>query len=173
MTGTNLRPDQHGNHHMQLAEIEAVGGNLAAGRPVTASSSVEYTDEGWLRTNLTDGARSALWYSMGWSSLPGTAGRTEWAVVDLGGPSLVSRVDLHARSDGENTAPASPRTSRFRSRPTAPPGRRSPPGTGYPRPGASAQAFSFTPVTARHVRVVGTGHRDAPYHMQLAELEVH
>ncbi|WP_425567805.1 hypothetical protein [Nonomuraea dietziae] len=24
--------------------------------------------------------------------------------------------------------------------------------TGYPRPGASAQAFSFTPVTARHVR---------------------
>ncbi|MEV4060681.1 discoidin domain-containing protein [Nonomuraea dietziae] len=173
VTGTNLRPDQHGNHHMQLAEIEAVGGNLAAGRPVTASSSVEYTDEGWLRTNLTDGARSALWYSMGWSSLPGTAGRTEWAAVDLGGPSLVSRVDLHARSDGPNTGSGFPvdftvQVSADGSSWTTVATR-----TGYPRPGASAQAFSFTPVTARHVRVVGTGHRDAPYHMQLAELEVH
>ncbi|MEU7891924.1 discoidin domain-containing protein [Nonomuraea sp. NPDC049152] len=173
VTGTNLSTDQLGHYHMQLAEIEAVGGNLAAGRPVTASSSVEYRNEGWLRTNLTDGSRSALWHSMGWSSLPGTASRTEWAAVDLGGPSLVSRVDLYARSDGENTGNGFPvdftvQVSADGSSWTTVATR-----TGHPRPGATAQAFSFPQVTARHIRVVGTGHRNDPYHMQLAELEVH
>ncbi|MFI6539770.1 discoidin domain-containing protein [Nonomuraea sp. NPDC050547] len=173
VTGTNLRPDQFGRYHLQLAEIEAAGGNLAAGRTVTSSSSVEYVNEGWLRTGLTDGARSALWHSMGWSSLPGTAGRTEWAAVDLGGQSRVSRVDLYARSDGENTGGSFPvdftiQVSADGSAWTTVVTR-----TGYPKPDASAQSFSFPPVTARHVRVVGTAHRTEPYHMQLAELEVH
>lgn len=173
VTGTNLRPDAFGHYHLQFAEIEAAGGNLAAGRTVTASSSVEYLNEGWLRANLTDGARSALWHSMGWSSLPGAASRTEWAAVDLGGPSLVSRVDLYARSDGANTGNGFPvdftvQVSADGSSWTTVATR-----TGYPRPGASAQSFSFAPITGRHVRVVGTAHRNDPYHMQLAELEVH
>ncbi|RSN11601.1 hypothetical protein DMB42_13560 [Nonomuraea sp. WAC 01424] len=173
VTGTNLGTDQLGHYHMQLAEIEGAGGNLAAGRPVTASSSVEYLDEGWLRADLTDGSRSALWYSMGWSSLPGAAGRTEWAAVDLGGPSRVSRVDLYARSDGENTGGGFPvdftiQVSADGSSWTTVATR-----TGYPQPDASAQTFSFAPVTTRHVRVAGTTQRTAPYHMQLAELEVH
>ncbi|YCK37892.1 discoidin domain-containing protein [Actinomadura sp. ATCC 39365] len=172
VTGTNLGTDQLGHYHMQLAEIEVAGGNLAAGRPVTASSSVEYLDEGWLRADLTDGSRSALWYSMGWSSQPGVAGRTEWAAVDLGGPSRISRVDLYARSDGENTGDGFPvdftiQVSADGSTWTTVAAR-----TGHPRPDASAQTFPFAPVTARHVRVVGTAQRTAPYHMQLAELEV-
>ncbi|MFI6326305.1 discoidin domain-containing protein [Nonomuraea sp. NPDC050556] len=172
VTGTNLRPDPFGHYHLQFAEIEAAGGNLAAGRAVTASSSVEYLNEGWLRANLTDGARSALWHSMGWSSLPGTASRTEWASVDLGGPSLVSKVDLYARSDGPSTGNGFPvdftvQVSADGSAWTTVATR-----SGYPRPDASAQSFSFAPVTARHVRVVGTLHRSDPYHMQLAELEV-
>lgn len=69
---------------MQLAEIKAYGGNLAAGRPVTASSSYETPGEGWRRAGPTDGNHlSTLWNSMGYSSATGPAARTEWAGADL------------------------------------------------------------------------------------------
>ncbi|WP_433236196.1 discoidin domain-containing protein [Streptosporangium sp. CA-135522] len=176
VTGTHLSTDSFGHYHMQLAEIEVAGGNLAAGRPVSTSSSVEYTNEGWLRTGVTDGTRlSSLWYSMGWSSLPGPAARTEWATVDLGGPSRVSKVDLYARSDGANTGlgfpvdftvQVSPDNSTWTTVATR---------TGYPRPDATAQSFAFGATTARYVRVVGTNLRADPFGnamMQLAEVEV-
>ncbi|MGO4636599.1 glycoside hydrolase domain-containing protein, partial [Streptomyces sp. 2RAF24] len=98
VTGTKLRQDPHGNYHLQLAEIEAAGDELAANRPVSTSSSVE--GSGWKRTAATDGVRnSALGYSMGWSSLKSpTAEANEWITVDLQGPSLISQVRLTPRT---------------------------------------------------------------------------
>ncbi|MFD0480632.1 discoidin domain-containing protein [Nonomuraea thailandensis] len=56
--GTKLGRDPHGHYRMQFAEIEVAGGNLAAGRPVSTSTS--YEGDGWSRTALTDGqTRSA------------------------------------------------------------------------------------------------------------------
>ncbi|WP_329427977.1 hypothetical protein [Streptomyces sp. NBC_01268] len=48
VTGTKLRQDPRGNFHLQLAEIEAAGEELAANRPVSTSSSIE--GSGWKRT---------------------------------------------------------------------------------------------------------------------------
>ncbi|MEU8147877.1 discoidin domain-containing protein [Nonomuraea sp. NPDC048901] len=167
VTGTKLSTDQFGEYHMQFAEIEAAGGNLAAGRTVTSSSSVEYPAESWLRVNATDGVRhSNLWYSMGWSSLIGTTDHPEWLQVDLGGPTRVGKVTLYARNDGANTGDGFP--SRFTIE-TSPDGSAWTTVTtqnGYPRPGADGQTFTFDPVTTRYVRVTGTGKV-----MQFAEIE--
>ncbi|GAA2793534.1 discoidin domain-containing protein [Nonomuraea dietziae] len=98
--------------------------NPAEGRTVTVSSS--YEGDGWTTPAVVDGARAGI----GWSSSTANMGgnHTEWIQVDLGGARPLSRVDLHPRSDGPNTGLGFPWTSRSRSRPTAPPGRRSPPG---------------------------------------------
>ncbi|MEU4396548.1 hypothetical protein [Kribbella sp. NPDC023855] len=70
---------------MQLGEVEVAGGNYAAGRPVTASSSAEYLDNGWRRAALTDGiTRSALGYSMGFSTEALPMGTPASVGVDLG-----------------------------------------------------------------------------------------
>jgi hypothetical protein len=62
------------------------GGNLAAGRVVSASSSSEFSAEGWLRSNLTDGSRqSRLWNTMGWTSDSVAAGSTQYAGVQFPG----------------------------------------------------------------------------------------
>lgn len=175
VTGTNLRPDQFGNYHLQFAEIETAGGNLAAGRAVSSSSSVEAHSEGWLRANATDGARSNLWYSMGFSSALATTNHTEWLSVDLGGSSLVERVDLYPRNDGANTGAGFPvdftiAVSNDNVNWTTVASR-----TGYPRPGVQAQTFTFARTTARYVRVTGTNLRTDPggyYLLQLSELEV-
>ncbi|MEV6104244.1 discoidin domain-containing protein [Streptomyces sp. NPDC051940] len=172
VTGTHLSTDQFGHYHMQLAELEALGGNLASGRAVTASSSVEYQNEGWLRKNLTDGARSALWYSMGWSSNPGAAARTEWASVDLGGPTRFTQVDLYARTDGENTGGGFPLDFRVEVSSDGSAWTTVASRTGYPRPDAGPQTFTFAATTARYVRVTGTAMREDPFHMQLSEVEV-
>ncbi|TMR31859.1 discoidin domain-containing protein [Nonomuraea zeae] len=80
--GTKLSRDPHSHYRLQFAEIEVAGGNLAAGRAVSTSSS--YEGDGWSRTALTDGqTRSALGYSMGWSS---HGACTAHAKVDLAGP---------------------------------------------------------------------------------------
>ncbi len=101
--GTKLRIDPHGNHHMQLAEIETVGGNLAVNRPVRSSSSLE--SAGWRRAAATDGVlNSALGYSMGWTSAKSpTATANEWLAVDLQSADVISQVQLVPRTDGANT----------------------------------------------------------------------
>ncbi|MEV0234727.1 discoidin domain-containing protein [Nonomuraea sp. NPDC050786] len=168
ITGTRLSTDQRGEYHMQFAEIEAAGGNLAAGRTVISSSSVEYPAESWLRVNATDGVRhSNLWYSMGWSSLIGTTDHPEWLQVDLGGPTRVGQVTLYARNDGANTGDGFPAdftidVSENGSAWTTVTTR-----NGYERPDAAGQTFTFDPVTTRYVRVTGTGKV-----MQFAEIEV-
>jgi hypothetical protein len=176
VTGTNLRPDQFGHFHLQFAELEAFGGNLAAGRTVTASSSYESPPEGWSRAGVTDGAKlSNLYNSMGWSSVEGAANRTEWVAVDLGGPSQIGRVDLYARTDGPNTGAGFPVDFTIQVSSDGTTWTNVATRTGYPRPDHTAQSFTFPATTARHVRVVGTNLRADPggtFRMQLGELEV-
>jgi hypothetical protein len=178
VTGTNLGTDPLGHYHMQFAEIEALGGDLALGRPATTSSSVEYAHEGWLTANLTNGAHHTdLWNSSGWSSAGSTSpNTTQWAQVDLGGPSLISKVTLYPRDDAPNTGLGFP--SAFTIQVSAD-------GTNwttvssqssYPRPGAGGQVFGFGTTTARYVKVTGT-QQLAPdpfgtYYMQLAGISV-
>ncbi|MFC9329761.1 discoidin domain-containing protein [Kitasatospora sp. NPDC057015] len=177
VTGTKLRTDPHGNYHMQLAEIEAAGRNLALGRPVTASSSVENPAAGWVRAAATDGVTtSGLGYSMGWSSAQSpTAAADAWATVDLQGRSTVGEVRLTARTDGANTGLGFPvdftvQVSDDNVTWTTVVSR-----TGYPRPGSADQVFSFTPVAARYVKVESTrfsADQFGAYYLQLGEIGV-
>ena len=176
VTGTKLAVDQLNHYHMQFAEIEAGGSNLAAGRPVTTSSSAEDSAAGWLRADATDGVRnSALGYSMGWRSSASTATGHEWATVDLQGPSLINEVRLTGRTDGSNTGLGFPvdftvEVSDDNTHWTTVATR-----TGYPRPGAAPQVFPVTPVTARYVKIAGTALRAdqfGTYYMQLGEISV-
>ncbi|MET7282244.1 glycoside hydrolase domain-containing protein [Kribbella sp. NPDC005582] len=174
VVGKRLAQDPFGTYRMQLAEVEVAGGNFAAGRPVTSSSSSEFFAEGWLRTNLTDGARqSRLWNSMGWTSESTSATTPQWVRVDLGGPSRISKVDLYARSDGPNTGNGFPvdyivETSLDGSN-FAEVAR----GTDVPQPGSEAVSHTFPTTTTRYVQIRATELRpSADTRMQLAELEV-
>lgn len=176
VVGSKLSQDSFGAYRMQFAELEVAGGNLAAGRPVTASSSSEFTAEGWLRSNLTDGSRqSRLWNTMGWTSESVAAGSSQYARVDLGGPSLVSQVSLYARSDGGTTGNGFPIDFTIE---TSLDGSSWTPVTSAadrPQPGGEVQEFTFPATTARYVQVRGTELRpdgEGGYRMQLAELEV-
>ncbi|MGW1343966.1 discoidin domain-containing protein [Kribbella sp. NPDC002412] len=176
VVGTRLGQDPFGTYRMQFAEVEVAGGNLAAGRTVSSSSSSELTAEGWLRANLTDGARqSRLWNSMGWTSASVPAGSSQSVRVDLGGPSLVSRVDLYARSDGAGTGSGFPVD--FIVETSADGGTWTPVATvaDHAQPGSAPVSFTFPPTTARYVQVRGTELRpdgEGGYRMQFAELEV-
>ncbi|MFL6072997.1 MAG: discoidin domain-containing protein [Mycobacteriales bacterium] len=177
VTGTNLSTDQFGHYHMQFAEIETAGGDLAAGRPVSASSSVEYANESWLRTDATDGVHhSDLWYSMGWSSLGASTQHTEWVQVDLGGPTLFDTVDLYPRDDGADTGAGFPVDFTIQASTDGSAWQTVATQAGYPRPDAGARAFTFAPTIARYVRVTGAKLSTEPsgslFMMQLAELEV-
>ncbi|MFC9687663.1 glycoside hydrolase domain-containing protein [Kribbella sp. NPDC056951] len=174
--GRRLAQDPFGTYRMQLAEVEVAGGNFAAGRPVTSSTSSEFVGEGWLRANLTDGARqSRLWNSMGWTSDSVPANSPQWVRVDLGGPSRIGKVDLYARSDGSNTGGMFPvdyvvetSTDGVNFTPVAT-------ANDVPQPGSSAVTHTFPTTTARYVQVRGTELRpegEGTYRMQLAELEV-
>ncbi len=176
VVGSKLSQDSFGTYRMQFAEVEVAGGNLAAGRPVTASSSSEFTAEGWLRSNLTDGSRqSRLWNTMGWTSGSVAAGSPQYARVDLGGPSLVSQVSLFARSDGANTGGGFPVDFTIETSLNGTTWTPVASAADRPQPGAEVQAFSFPATTARYVQVRGTELRpdgEGGYRMQLAELEV-
>jgi hypothetical protein len=88
-------------------EFEAVAlpaPNLAAGKPVTASSSKEDREFG--AAKLTDGILnstpgSSLAYRS--TSTPGKQHR-EWVQIDLGAPTALNRIDVFPRNDGP-TAP--------------------------------------------------------------------
>lgn len=177
VTGTNLRTDPLGHYHMQFAEIEALGGDLAVGRPATASSSVEYANEGWLTANLTDGAHHTdLWNSSGWSSAGSASPATsQWAQVDLGGPSLISRVTLYPRDDAPNTGLGFPSAFVIQISADGTAWSTVASQSSYPRPGAGGLAFGFAAATARYVRVTGTQLTADPfgtYYMQLAGISV-
>ncbi len=175
VTGTRLRTDAAGNYHMQLAEIEAAGENLAANRPVTASSSIE--DSGWKRTAATDGVQnSAQGYSMGWSSQKSpTAAAAEWISVDLQGSSVLGEVRLTPRTDGANTGLGFPVDFTVQVSPDGVNWTTVADERGRPRPGTAAQVFSFAATPARYVRITGTrlsADQFGDHYMQLGEIGV-
>ena len=173
--GTVLRADNQSSYRMQFAEVRAVGGNFAAGRPVTYSSSYESAAEGWGAMYGTDGARlSTLGYSEGWSSDVSIG--HEWITIDLGGNSQISNVKLYPRNDGANTGYGFPvdftiQVSQDNVNWTPVIGQAS-----YPQPGNAVQSFSFTSMMARYVKIDGTRLRNdgqGNLRMQFAEVAVH
>ncbi len=144
VVGKQAWQDNFGTYRMQLAEVEVAGGNLAAGRPVSASSSSEFTAEGWLRSNLTDGShQSRLWNSMGWTS---ESVRATSSAVGAGGPrraGLISKVDLYARSDGGNTGNGFPVDYVIETSLDGTTLSRWPAVTDVPQPGAGVRTFTF------------------------------
>ncbi|GAA1699004.1 hypothetical protein GCM10009745_51880 [Kribbella yunnanensis] len=172
VTGTNLRKDPFGAYRMQLAEVEVAGGNYAAGRPVTTTTSSEYLDNGWRRSALTDGiTTSNLGYSMGWSSEVGPADGTASATVDLGGATRISQVTLAPRTDLKAGFPmdyaiqVSPDGTTWTTVASR---------TAQPQPLEPVE-LTFASTTTRYVRVAGTKLDPGPsneYRMQLAELTV-
>ncbi|GAA2792476.1 hypothetical protein GCM10010441_17130 [Kitasatospora paracochleata] len=176
VTGTKLSADPHGTYYLQLAEIEAAGGDLALGRPVTSSSAVADDGSGWNRRAATDGAvASDLGYSMGFSSQGGAAQHPEWVQVDLEGTAPISRIDLTARTDGANTGLGFPADFTLQTSADGTTWTTVATRTGYPRPDATAQSFTFAPVSARYVRVSAsrlTADQFGTYYLQLGEIAV-
>ncbi|WP_346141877.1 discoidin domain-containing protein [Kitasatospora cinereorecta] len=176
VTGTKLSADPGGTYYLQLAEIEAAGGDLALGRPVTSSSSVQDSWAGWVRSAATDGVvASGLWYSAGFSSQGGTALHPEWVQVDLEGAAPIGRIDLTARTDGANTGLGFPADFTLQTSVDGTAWTTVASRTGYARPDATAQSFTFTPVTARYVRVSAsrlTADQFGTYYLQLGEISV-
>ncbi|WP_344311575.1 discoidin domain-containing protein [Fodinicola feengrottensis] len=178
VTATKLTADQFGAYHFQLAEIAAYGGNLAAGRPVTSSSSYESPSEGWGAACATDGSwLSALASPMGWSSGGATAAtQTEWVSVDLGALSQIKDVTLYARTDGPATGSCFPVDFAVQQSTDGASWSTLVSKTGYPAPDAMPQVFAFAPVTTRYVRVLATklsADGFGSYRAQLSEIEVH
>ncbi|MFC0627507.1 glycoside hydrolase domain-containing protein [Kribbella deserti] len=175
VTGEKLSKDPFGHYRMQLAEVTVAGGNYAAGRTVTSSSSSEYHDNGWRRSALTDGiTRSELSYSMGWTSEPFTDGQKPSATVDLGAATSISQVTLFGRSDGEHTGAGFPADFEIQ---TSLNGAQWTPvvtRTSYAKPNELAQSFGFPATSTRYVRVVASKVHPAPggeLRLQLGELE--
>ena len=79
--------------------------NAALGRPVSASSNHQPTNEpaNWDAAKLTDGTRiNTRAGHRGWSSaLHEAPDRTEWAQVDLGTPVSIRRIDLWPLDHGD------------------------------------------------------------------------
>ncbi|SCF25895.1 discoidin domain-containing protein [Micromonospora mirobrigensis] len=156
--------------------LDLTSATLATGRIVTASSSAE--DASWGRGKVVDGRTASVPGSFGWSSASSEfVNHTESVTVDLGAATRVGEVVLSPRSDGANTGYGFPvdftvQTSTDGATWTTRVSR-----TGYARPDASGQPFTFTPTTARYVRVTGTNLRANPadynrYRMQFAEIGV-
>lgn len=151
--------------------------DLALYDAVTASSTYETAN--WGLTKVTDGGRSTVSNSNGWTSSSNlTTNHTEWVKVDLGLSTSISKVDLYPRNDGVNTGYGFPinftidvsqDNVTWTSVVTK---------TNYSLPTGTAQSFAFPTQNARYVRVNGTSLRANPndgntYRMQLAEFEVY
>ncbi|MFC5406086.1 glycoside hydrolase domain-containing protein [Cohnella soli] len=178
VNATKLRTEaaDANTYRLHFAEIQAFGGNLAAGKKVTASSSYESLADGWAKANATDGARlSNAFYSMGWVSGNNlTTNHTEWVKVDLGGSSTISNVNLYPDNADKELGFFFPidftiQTSTDDVNWTTVVSR-----TGYAMPGYAAQSFSFPSTTARYVKINGTNLRfnQGVYRMGFAEIEV-
>ncbi|MFK7691364.1 discoidin domain-containing protein [Paenibacillus sp. HJGM_3] len=152
--------------------------NLARGKTVTASSSLEAA-AGWGLAKATDGIRGNGTKSYGWTSDSDlTSNHKEWITIDLGAATRIGRVDLYPREISPGVA--------YDSFPIDMNIQVSVDGAtwmtvreinGYGQPGMEAQRFSFQPVDARYVKIEGTSLRfavsESKYRMQLSEVEVY
>lgn len=149
--------------------------NHALGSTVTASSDVN--GWGWFKSRINDGIISNLAApnDLGWSSNNSlTSNHTEWVMFDLGTAKSISEVDLYACDRDtvyfpiDFTISVSTDNINWTQVVTK---------TGYAKPVASKQAFTFSTQTARYVKITATNLRQNPneynyYRMQLAEVAI-
>jgi len=182
VTGTGLRPNPSASnkYYMQFAEIEVYGGNKAAHRKVSFSSSMEYGIGGWSAQAATDTIRDMTYNSSyGWSSYSNLSqmNHTEWITVDLEANTSISKVDLYPRDTPDRVGEGFPVDFKIKVSTDNVNWTTVVTETNYPQPSDQVQSFSFTAQTARYVRVEGTKLRedsgDHNYYMQLAEIEVY
>lgn len=152
------------------------GGNLALGKPVTASSSAE--NWGWYAHCVTDGEQSTVDACRGWTSWDLTLfNHTEWVQVDLESVHQVRRVVLYPRDDGQNSGYGFPVNFRIELSQDGSRWTRVVDRTNEPLP-SGPQAYAFDAVEARYVKVTGTNLRSNPHDrdnftMQFSEIEVY
>jgi hypothetical protein len=159
----------------QAAMIDSVPGtNLALGKSVTASTSLE--GSGWAKANLTDGN---VKNGIGWTSDPHSAtsapnNGSEWAQVDLGSVQRVGRVDLQPRdsSDGYGF----PKDFKVEISEDGQTYKTVYEATDYTCDGGTL-TIHFAAQNARYVRVtatkLNTDQAGASYRMQLSEIQVY
>jgi hypothetical protein len=151
--------------------------DLALNKTVTASSSLE--DGNWGAATVVDGDDFSVAASEGWSSNSDLSeNHTEWVSVDLGSPQTVGRVTLWPTNlNGNHVGDYFPSDFTIEVSSDGTTWQPVVTETGYAKPAdGSAQTFTFTPQSARYVRVVGTSLRadeSSQYRMQFAEMEVY
>jgi len=165
--------------------VTSSGGDLALGMTATSNNSLE--NSSWGVSRLTDGVTSSVAADEGYSSnilsSANISGSPVYVDVDLGVNQTVSQVRLFPRTDVLSTSGGTPNFPVNFTIQIAPNG-----GsyttvatiTGQPDPAFLPQTYSFTAVTARHVRVVVTtlgtpaagDSGSSSYRLQLAELQV-
>jgi hypothetical protein len=161
------------------------GGNLALGRTVTSSNSLEQGS--WGAAKLTDGITvsgpSSEGYSSNVLSSANVASSPVWVDINLGSAQTVSQVKLFPRTDAASTSggtPNFPVNFTIQIAPSSGAYTTVATITGQPDPGFLPQTYSFTPAAGQHVRIVvtelgtpaagegGSGY----YRLQLAEAQV-
>lgn len=151
--------------------------NLAFGSALSASSSGESSD--WGISRINDGQRNSIAGSQGWTSQNSlTVNHTEYIQMDMGSSKTVNYVDLYPRNDSGNVGQGFPIDFTIQVSTNNIDWTTVITRSGYVQPGNAVQHFSFTPVSARYVKVVGTNLRPNPndanyYRMQFAEMEMY
>ncbi|MBB6670004.1 discoidin domain-containing protein [Cohnella nanjingensis] len=158
--------------------------NLARFKTVTANDSLAIAD--WDVSKLTDGIESPVFGSAGYTTHPyasdDISSTPVWVDVDLGSDQTVDKVKLFPRLFTDAVGGGTPNFPVDFTIQTAPDG-----GSystvatiaNQGNPVGFPQEYNFTPVTARHVRVLvtklGTPTVDDPgsYRLQLAEIEIY
>jgi len=186
-------PNDSNQYRMQFAEIEvyAIGNgsgdsgnstvnnenNYALNKTVTVSSSAE--NSSWSLSKVVDGERNVVTGNAGWSSNNSlTTNHTEWVSIDLGQAYTVRNVDIYPRNDSGSVGQGFPIDFNIQVSNDNVNWTTVVTITGYTIPGNAVQSFSFSSVSARYVKVVGTSLRANPndsnqYRMQLAEIEIY
>ena len=153
--------------------------NIAVGKPVKVSSLAQAG--GWTKECLVDGVRDSISSSAkGWSStlgIPaGNRGRcNEWVEIDTGDIYTINRVDIYPRNDAGYIGDGFPLNFRIQVSEDEVVWADTVIKTDYVKPGNTVQSFTFTPINARYVRVVGTTLRTIGTDtlMQFAEIEIY
>ncbi len=183
VNATKLGVPENGSSYylLQLSEMEVfANGNLARGKPATATHSLEIP--GWSLQYLNDGHTAYVTNNSGYTSVGYTSVANEvYAQIDLSSNQTVGSVKLWPRLDGAVTAEEG--TPNFPVDYTI---QLSTDGTNYttvktvtaqPNPGGAPVLLAFAPTSARYVKVnatkLGTPESGSIYHLlQLSELEI-
>ena len=185
--GTELSQDDYGNRYLQLSEVELYNDSTKL-TPILAVTSSALNN--WPTVRLVDGSGSSTWSSNGHGE---HLTSSEWAVVLLPSRTTVSSVRITPRRDPLNPtsslgfpkdfviqysydgdgftcdaeSPAFRYASNWRPLITR---------FGFPQPSNEAVTFTFSPVEAQCMRILGTELSQDDYgnrYLQLSEVELY